>query len=178
MDNENAIVGSSNQDVRRHIVNACIQWARIKGYSDSIGFLRGLAVSAKEPVSLDELVQETGYSKSTVSSNMNLLESMGLVKRIVIPGDKRHIYAPIIDPKIIMTNMLDTINKEIQLFCEALEKTENELKAGGDEVRSLRERVATLKHSYEQSKKKIDILRTQSLDEIQELLVRIPKNCI
>jgi DNA-binding transcriptional regulator GbsR (MarR family) len=60
--------------VRRHIVNACIQWARIKGYSDSIGFLRGLAVSAKEPVSLDELVQETGYSKSTVSLNMNLLE--------------------------------------------------------------------------------------------------------
>jgi len=137
MDNENAIGGSSNQDVRRHIVNACIQWARIKGYSDSIGFLRGLTALAKEPVSLDELVQETGYSKSTVSLNMNLLERLGLVKRIVIPGDKRHIYAPIIDPEIIMTNMLDTINKEIQLFCEALEKTEIELKAGGDEVRYL-----------------------------------------
>lgn len=109
MDNENEIVGSSNQDVGRHIVNAWIQWARMKGYSDSIGFLRGLAVLAKKPVSLDELVQETGYSKSTVSSNMNLLESMGLVKRIVIPGDKRHIYAPIIGPEIIMTNMLDTI---------------------------------------------------------------------
>jgi len=158
MDNENAIGSSSNQDVRRHIVNACIQWARIKGYSDSIGFLRGLTALAKEPVSLDELVSETGYSKSTVSLNMNLLERLGLVKRIVIPGDKRHIYAPIIDPEIIMTNMLDTINKEVQFFCEALDRTENELKAGKDEVGWLRERVATLKQSYEQGKRMIDIV--------------------
>jgi HTH-type transcriptional regulator, glycine betaine synthesis regulator len=167
MDNENEIAGYSNQDVRGHIVNACILWARIKGYSDSIGFLRGLAFFAKDPVSLDELVQETGYSKSTVSLNMNLLEDLGLVKRIVIPGDKRHIYAPVIDPEIIMTNMLDSIDKEIQLFCEALEKTENDLKAGKAEVGWLRERVATLKQSYEQGKKTIDFLRKQSLNEIK-----------
>jgi len=86
----------------------------------------------------------------------------------VIPGDKRHLYAPIIDPETIMTNMLDTINKEIQLFCEALEETENELTDGGDEVRYLRERVAMLKYSYEQGKKKIDLLREQSLNEIHE----------
>ncbi len=89
---------------------------------------------------------------------MNLLERLGLVKRIVIPGDKRHIYMPIIDPEIIMTNMQDTINKEIQLFCEALEKTEIELNAGGDEVGWLQERVATLKQSYEQCKRMMNML--------------------
>jgi len=124
MDSEDEIAGSSNQDVRRHILNACIQWARMKGYSDSTGFLRGLTVLAREPVSLDDLVLQTGYSKSTVSSNMNLLEGQGSVRRIVIPGDKRHIYAPIVDPEIIMTNMLDTIEREILLFCEALDRTE------------------------------------------------------
>jgi DNA-binding transcriptional regulator GbsR (MarR family) len=100
--------------------------------------------------------------------HIKILEDLGLVKRIVIPGDKRHIYAPIIDSETIMTNMLDTINKEIQLFCEALEETENELTDGGDEVRYLRERVAMLKYSYEQGKKKIDLLREQSLNEIHE----------
>ena len=168
MDDENARGYASIQDIGRHIVNACIQWARVMGYCDSTGFLRGLTVLAKEPVSLDELAKETGYSKSTVSLNMNLLEDLSLVKRIVIPGDKRHLYAPIIDPETIMTNMLDTINKEIQLFCEALEETENELTDGGDEVRYLRERVAMLKYSYEQGKKKIDLLREQSLNEIHE----------
>jgi len=35
-----------------------------------------------------QLVEETGYSKSTVSTNMGILERIGLVKRVVIPGDK------------------------------------------------------------------------------------------
>jgi DNA-binding transcriptional regulator GbsR (MarR family) len=150
---DDEIASPSNQDVGRHIINACIQWARMKGYSDSIGFLRGLTVLARESVSLDDLVLQTGYSKSTVSSNMNLLEDQGLVKRIVIPGDKRHIYAPIVDPEIIMTNMLDTIDREILLFCEALDKTEKELAASSAEVKWLAERVATLRQSYERGKR-------------------------
>ncbi len=168
MDKKNAKEEGSNGDIRRHIVNACIKWARMKGYSDSTGLLRGLAVLAKEPVSLDELAEETGYSKSTVSANMNLLESLGMIKRIVIPGDKRHLYLPITDPEIIRTNMLDAINKEMQLFSEALARTENDLKAGGSEVKYLLERVAALKQSYEQGRRTIDILRKKPLNEIQE----------
>ena len=161
---------ASNRDIRRHIINACIQWARIKGYSDSAGFLRGLAISAKDPVSLDELVQDTGYSKSTVSLNMNQLKNLGLVKRVVIPGDKRHLYAPITDSETIKTNMLDAITKEVQLFCEALNKTESDILAGRDDAKYLLERIASLRQSYEMGKKAIDFLRKQSLDEIKESL--------
>ena len=161
---------ASNRDIRRHIINACIQWARIKGYSDSAGFLRGLAISAKDPVTLDELVQDTGYSKSTVSLNMNQLKNLGLVKRVVIPGDKRHLYAPITDSETIKTNMLDAITKEVQLFCEALNKTESDILAGRDDAKYLLERIASLRQSYEMGKKAIDFLRKQSLDEIKESL--------
>ncbi|NYT10458.1 MAG: hypothetical protein GKC09_11105 [Methanosarcinales archaeon] len=161
---------ASNRDIRRHIINACIQWARIKGYSDSAGYLRGLAISAKDPVTLDELVQDTGYSKSTVSLNMNQLKNLGLVKRVVIPGDKRHLYAPITDSETIKTNMLDAITKEVQLFCEALNKTESDILAGRDDAKYLLERIASLRQSYEMGKKAIDFLRKQSLDEIKESL--------
>jgi HTH-type transcriptional regulator, glycine betaine synthesis regulator len=164
MDNKN----SSNQDIRRHFANACIQWARIRGYSDSTGLLRGLITLAKEPMSLDELVQETGYSKSTVSSNMNLLENLGLVKRIVIPGDKRHIYETITNPEIIMANTLDTIEKEIRLFSDALDRTENELVTRGKEAGYLSERVAKLRHLCEMGKKRIDTLRIKQQNEAQE----------
>ena len=158
---------ASNRDIRRHIINACIQWARIKGYSDSAGYLRGLAISAKDPVTLDELVQDTGYSKSTVSLNMNQLKNLGLVKRVVIPGDKRHLYAPITDPETIKTNMLDAISREVQLFCEALNKTESDILAGRDDAKYLLERIASLRQSYEMGKKAIDFLRKQSLDEMR-----------
>jgi DNA-binding transcriptional regulator GbsR (MarR family) len=167
MYNKTRIKDSSNQDIRRHFANACIQWARIRGYSDSTGLLRGLVTLAKEPMSLDELVKETGYSKSTVSSNMNLLENLGLVKRIVVPGDKRHIYETITNPEIIMANTLDTIDKEIKLFCDSLDRTENELAAIGEETGYLWERVAALKHLCELGRKRIDLLRTmQPNDEL------------
>jgi hypothetical protein len=50
---------------------------------------------------------------------MNLLEGQRLVRRIVIPGYKRHMYAPIVDPEIIMTNTLEIIGKEIDLFYDS-----------------------------------------------------------
>jgi len=149
----------SNQDIRRHIVKACTQWARIKGYSDSTGVLRGLTILAEEPISLDELASETGYSKSTVSTNMRLLEDLKLVKRIVIPGDKRHLYTPITDLDIIKLNALDAYNKEIQLFCEALDKTENDIRASGAETGRLLERIVDLKESYKREKKLFEALR-------------------
>jgi DNA-binding transcriptional regulator GbsR (MarR family) len=166
MCDENAEGYASLQDVTKHIVDACIQWARIKGYRPSTGFLMGLTVVAKEPISLDELVLETGYSKSTVSSNMNLLENLRLVRRIVIPGDKRHLYALITDPEIIRTNMLDAIDTEMKLFITVLDRTENAMLSGGAEARFLLERTASLKQSYVQVKKTIDFLRKQSTSNI------------
>lgn len=35
---------------------------------------------------MDELVEETGYSKSTVSANMATLERHGLAKRLIVPS--------------------------------------------------------------------------------------------
>jgi|SRR5271157_230760 len=164
MDTENAKAYASIKDIGRHIINAYTQWARIRGYSGSVGLLRGLTVLAKEPVSLDELIQETGYSKSTVSTSMNLLENLRLVERVVVPGDKMHRYKPITDSEIIRINMLDLIEKEIQLVIEALDRTEKEVLAGGAEARYLLERFASLEQSYKQCnkqcKKTIDFLKS------------------
>jgi hypothetical protein len=56
--------------------------------------------------------------------------------------------------------MLDSIDKEIQLFIVALDKSENDILAGGAEARYLLERFASLKQSYEQCKKTIDFLKS------------------
>jgi len=158
---------ASDQDVRKHILNACVQWARARGYSDAAGVLWSLVVLAKESISLDELVAETGYSKSTVSVNMRLLENLGLVKRIVIPGDKRHVYVPITDLNIIRTNMLDPICEENQLFLNALDRTEKDLKAKGEEGYLL-ERVSNLRESCECGKKMFEAMKNH-LDKLSKL---------
>jgi len=170
VDSDNVNRETENWDIGRYIVNACIQWARIRGYSDATGLLRGLTIISKEPASLEDLIQKTGYSKSTVSANMKLLDDLGLVKRIVIPGDRRHLYAPIIDPEVIKSNLLSSIRREVQIFCEALDRTERDLKAGGAGAGYLLERVATLRRHYELIKKTVDVLGSQSANETWESL--------
>jgi hypothetical protein len=56
----------------------------------------------------------------------------------------------------------------MQLFCEALNRTESDILAGRDDAKYLLERIASLRQSYELGKKTIDILRKQPLDEIKE----------
>jgi len=60
--------------------------------------------------------------------------------------------------------MLDAITKEMQLFCEALNRTESDILAGRDDAKYLLERIASLRQSYELGKKAIDFLRKQPLD--------------
>lgn len=66
--------------------------------------------------------------------------------------------------------MLDAINKEIQLFIIALDRTKKDLKADGSEDKYLLERIASLKKSYKNGETAIDILRKQSLNDIKERL--------
>ncbi|HPS92131.1 MAG TPA: helix-turn-helix domain-containing protein, partial [Methanothrix sp.] len=61
-----------------HMIDAFVKVANSCGCSDAVGVLRGTLFLADRPVSMDELVEKTGYSKSTVSANMSTLERQGL----------------------------------------------------------------------------------------------------
>ncbi len=63
---------------KRCVVDASIQMANLLGHSDAAGALIGSLFVADGPLSMDELVEMTGYSKSTVSINMTFLENQGI----------------------------------------------------------------------------------------------------
>ncbi len=156
--------------LKKHIVDACVKAANAKGLSDASGVLRGTIFLALEPMSMDELVEETGYSKSTVSANMNLLENLGMVKRIIIPGDKRYYYAPVTDTDCLRTVMLANLKNEIQLILDAIDLTERDLKEYDPDSQSIRERLSSIRHFYEQTLKLIDLMARHTMDELIELL--------
>ncbi|HNT73054.1 MAG TPA: MarR family transcriptional regulator, partial [Methanothrix sp.] len=90
---------------KRCVVDASIQMANLLGHSDAAGALIGSLFVADGPLSMDELVEMTGYSKSTVSINMTFLENQGIVRRMRRPGDKRNYY-------VIMKNIDETLKTE------------------------------------------------------------------
>ncbi|MCX6669617.1 MAG: hypothetical protein NTV25_07410 [Methanothrix sp.] len=165
-----------NQDggttLKRYIIDACVKAANNKGYSDAVGVLRGTLFLVEKPMSMDQLVEETGYSKSTVSSNMGLLENLGLARRLVTPGDKRYHYVPVTDPDSLKKAMLSNVRADIQLFMAALDITEKELKAGEPASESILEKMASIRHFYRQTDKLLDLISRYTTDELIDLLER------
>lgn len=162
--------GDEKEASRRHIVDACVRVANGRGYSDAVGVLRGTLFLADEPLSLDRLVEETGYSKSTVSSNMSLLEALGLARRVVTPGDKRYHYAAVTDPDSLRKAMLVNIRAEIQLIMTALDRTEKDLKACVPVPVTALEKISGIRHFYSQTDRLLDLVSRYTTEELIELL--------
>ncbi|NTV28034.1 MAG: ArsR family transcriptional regulator, partial [Methanothrix sp.] len=163
---------------RRHIVDACIKVASNKGLSDAVGVLRGTLFLASEPMSMDELVAETGYSKSTVSSNMSLLENLGLARRVVIPGDKRYHYSPVTDPDSLKKAMLINVRNEILLLMAALDRTEKDIEKDiGNYIdtddtssKAVLEKIGKIRQFYAQTDRLLDLVSQYTTEELIALL--------
>ena len=130
------------------MIDACVQAANKKGCCDAVGVLRGTLFLETEPMSMDQLVEETGYSKSTVSSNMNLLETLGLARRVVIPGDKRYHYVLVTDPDSLRKAMLVHIKILHEWMSQSTEVMALTLAGSGDRERALQLSRAVRERHY------------------------------
>jgi HTH-type transcriptional regulator, glycine betaine synthesis regulator len=155
-----------------YMVDACVKVANSYGCSDAVGVLRGTLFLADRPISMDELVEGTGYSKSTVSANMSTLERQGLVKRVVIPGDKRYHYIPVTDPDSLKKEMIINMRNEMQVIIAAMNRTEEDLRACEHVSEAALERIGKARRFYMQTDKFLDLISLYNTEELIKLLQR------
>lgn len=62
------------------------------GFPRIAGRVLGYLLLSPEPASLDELANALQVSKSSVSTDARLLQRMGKVERVTVPGDRRDYY--------------------------------------------------------------------------------------
>jgi len=156
--------------LKRYMVDACVKVANSYGCCDAVGVLRGTLFLADRPISMDELVDETGYSKSTVSANMSTLERQGLAKRVVIPGDKRYHYIPISDPDSLKKEMLINLRQEMQVIIAAIDRTEEDLKACEYVSEAALDRIDRARRFYMQTDQLLDLMSQYNTEELIKLL--------
>jgi len=162
--------------LKRHMVDACVKVANSSGCSDAVGVLRGALILAEGPVSMDELVEETGYSKSTVSANMSTLERLGLAKRVIVPGDKRYYYLAVSDPDSLKKEMIINMRQEIQLVIAAINRTEEDLKSSLSSSAQTTERVHLARSCYQHLDRLLDLISRYDIGELITLLEQGIKN--
>jgi len=161
--------------LKRPIIDACIKSAQKNGWNDAMGILRGTLFLECEPMSLDMLAEKTGYSKTTVRSNMNYLENRGIALRVVGPVGKRrrykqHRYVLETDAEAMTRVILSAAKEDVHSVLQALNQIETNLEGHKTEAERLNAIMSKTKQFYDEMSKILDLMNKYTLKELIELL--------
>lgn len=76
-------------EIEKKIFNTFSELARSMGFSPIHGNIIGSLIVGGGSLSLQDMAKKTGYSISMVSLSMDLLEIIGIVKKVKKPGDRK-----------------------------------------------------------------------------------------
>ncbi len=77
---------------REHFIQGMSRISHFWGFPKAMGAIYGAIYLSATAVSLDELVEQVGVSKGTVSANVRTLERMGMVHKQIQLGDRKDYY--------------------------------------------------------------------------------------
>ena len=135
----------------------------------------GHFIPGSEPLSLDMLADKTGYSKTTVRSNMNYLESFGIARRVVGPlgkqhRNKQHRYELVKDIEALRPAILSNKKDEARLILEALLQIRKSLDGRETKDSQLEASLAKAMAVYEETGRILDLIAGFSSQELIEIL--------
>jgi len=76
-------------EIKKNIYSAFSEIASSIGYSNIHGRIIAALLVFDNKLSLEELAKETGYSISTISLSLDLLEFLGMIKKMKKVGDRK-----------------------------------------------------------------------------------------
>ncbi len=166
--------------LKKPIIDACIKSAQKNGWSDAMGILRGTLFLESEPVSLDALAERTGYSKTTVRSNMSYLENLGMARRVVGQTGKphrykQHRYALETETEAMRPVVLSAAKVEVQSVLQALNQIEINLEGHREEAEEMSAIVLKTRQFYEEMDRILRLMDRYTLKELIEILERNKK---
>ncbi len=145
---------TSTGEIEKDIYSTFAEIASTIGYSDVNGrILAALLVSGK-PLSMQEVANRIGLSLSSVSVSLDLLEFLGMIKRVKRAGDRKvyiELHGSLLDglKRAIMARLQKSVNNTLSKF----EGYRSELKNGNREET---ERVLASLNVLEKEVKRLD----------------------
>ncbi len=98
------------------------------GYSKIMGQLYGALLLSPAPLSLDDLAAFLHKSKASVSTNLRILENMGIVREVWVRGSRRKFYEAETDFWRIFINVLSSREmRDLEQAVQVLEQSVEQL---------------------------------------------------
>lgn len=154
---------------REEFIEALARSLSIYGINQSYGRLYGILYFAEKPVSLDELTDESSYSKSTVSAVMRTLERLHVVHRRSIPGEgKKAYFEAETDFWYIAQELMDReVRHEIQIMNRSIDSAVETFESM-DSAQAQRdlEKVRKYQRLYNHIEQLVDLFTSQSREQL------------
>ena len=131
------------------------QISKFWGFPKGMGAIFAVLYLSPAPLSLDELVQQSGLTKGAISTNVRALARMGLVRPSTKLGDRKDYYEAETDfYKSIRAILKERQNSEFDSAVQSVRETLEKLEAGEgtedeEERQFLLERVRALQSFFD-----------------------------
>ena len=141
--------------VKQDFTEGLSQISRFWGFPKGMGAIFAVLYISPIPLSLDEIVEQTGLTKGAISTEVRTLARMGLVHRSSKLADRKDYYEAENDfYKSIRSILKERQNSEFDRALRSVQETLKELEAGsvsGDEaeVKFVRERIKALQEFFD-----------------------------
>lgn len=143
---------TSAPGIEEEVIESMEQSAEVYGLSRSAGRVYGVLYFADEPLSIPELVEQTGYAKSTISNVTRKLDRIGLIHRRSSEGGGRRVrFAPETELWFVIQDVLQQYtHREISATQRTLDRSLERLNSEFDdaEQRPEFESIGELRDSY------------------------------
>jgi len=125
------------QQIRQNFVQGMSGISQFWGFPKGVGAIFGVLYLSAEPLSLDELVEQTGLTKGAISTNVRALARLGLVHPVNRLSDRKDYYESETDfYKTIRGILKERQNNEFDRAVASVRQTLDKLEAmpGKDEA--------------------------------------------
>nr|WP_259519602.1 MarR family transcriptional regulator [Halanaeroarchaeum sp. HSR-CO] len=145
------------------------QSAEVYGLSRSAGRIYGVLYFSDEPLSIPELVDETGYAKSTISNVTRTLTRVGLIHRRSSEGGGRRVrYTAEREIWFILQNVFQQyVQREIQTTLRTIQRAQAQL---SEDSETETERIEELQETYEDLQEIVTLASEFTTEELRDAL--------
>jgi len=142
------------ETIQQNFVESLSQISRFWGFPKGMGAIFGVLYLSPTPLSLDELVEQTGLTKGAISTEVRSLARIGLVHRSSKLGDRKDYYEAEADFYAAIRSILkERQNSEFDRAIRSVRETLSTLEAGtgsnGSEWQFTLERVRALQEFFD-----------------------------
>jgi DNA-binding transcriptional regulator GbsR (MarR family) len=170
---------ASLEEIKANFTQGLSQISQFWGLPKSMGAIFGVLYLSPSPRTLDELVEETGFTKGAISTSVRTLARMGLVHRQSKLGDRKDYYIAEDDfYKVVRSILKGRENSEFDRALASVGQTLVELQASPNQERSeewdfAENRVAEMKSFFDNLDNLVRVitaLETMNQNTVQKVI--------